>query len=623
MEKKDEEAWSLSRRQSAEGLLLPPGLLRPAKAASRRSWVLTAVIFICSGFVILLAMVGAVGIGTWYLGTDAPEGDAVYAALHGGLPDYFQTEAPLPLPGPTKTAAVAPFLAQANTVVFPSGTWAPNQPLQTAVPIAGNVNNSNIFELHGHTSSYFPNPVGFGVDEYPLPPGAEISQVHLLHRHGSRYPTLQSPISDFGAKIENLTRTGAAAWSGALDFVKDWKYTLGAEILVARGRQELFDSGVLHYYNYGHLYNTSSKMLARTTSQDRMLKSAEYFMAGFFGLEWTQNVTLEAILEGPGLNNSLAGYFACENANNFRSAGGKNASLEWAGIYLANATERLQKHTGDYNWTIGDSYNAQTLCPYETVAFGFSQWCDLFTYEEWLGFEYSIDLQFQGNDGFLSPTGRAVGIGFVEEFHARLQGHLYNLPPGATQVNYTLDTMNETFPLNQDIYFDFSHDTNIYSILVAFGLKQFSDVLPSTERKEPRNVTVSHITPFAARMVWEVITTPHPVKAKRPAPGSAEADFYEVGDTTKYVHLTLSQRTVPLGASYPECGDRDDGWCEMGTFMRLLDGLLAQAKYDYSCFGDYTAVPYGHITDGTSAPPLASPPRLLLTFSFFGRRADR
>ncbi|KAK8091404.1 uncharacterized protein PG998_015219 [Apiospora kogelbergensis] len=584
-----------SGRESLDDLLpssTPP--LMAKKRATRSRSVLTWAAITGAAILAAILFVFAVVRALSYFGWKSD-------FLHGSkasVPDYFQTTTEV-LPGPTKTAAIAPFLAQTNTVVFPAGTWAPNQPLQTAVPIEGNTNNSNIFQVHGHLSSYFANPVGFGVDEYPLPPGAKIAQMHLLHRHGSRYPTLQSSVSDFAAKVENLTSTGAAKWSGRLSFLQDWKYTLGAEILVARGRQELFDSGVLHYYNYGSLYNTSTKILARTTSQDRMLKSAEYFMAGFFGLEWAQNVTLEPILETFGLNNSLAGYFACENALNFRSQGGNNASRAWERVYLADATARLREFTGDYEWTVADSYNAQTLCPYETVAYGFSRWCDLFTYDEWLGFEYSIDLQFQGGSGFGSPTGRAVGIGFVEEFHARLQGHLYDLPPGATNVNHTLDTMAETFPLHQNLYLDFSHDTNIYSVLTAFGLTQFADQLPATHRLEPRNVTVSHITPFAAKMVWEVIDAPRPVKARRPDPAKGADEHYDDGGATKYVHLTLSQRTVPLGESYPECGRRSDGWCDMDTFMRILDGLLEQAKYEFSCFGNYTAIPYGNVTDAS------------------------
>ena len=46
--------------------------------------------------------------------------------------------------------------------------------------------------------------------------------------------------------------------------------------------------------------------------------------------------------------------------------------------------------------------NAQQLCAYETVSLGFSHWCSLFTYEEWKGFEYCLDIAFAGGYGFVS-----------------------------------------------------------------------------------------------------------------------------------------------------------------------------------------------------------------------------
>jgi hypothetical protein len=164
-------------------------------------------------------------------------------------PDYFQTT-PEVFAGPTTTGEIAPFLAQTNPAPFgQEASFAPNAPLETALPISG-ANNRSIFQLVGQLSSYFPNPVGFGVDEYPLPPGANITSVNVLHRHGARYPTGTSSVSSFGSKLHNITANGTAKWSGDLAFLNTWKYQLGAEILVARGRQELFDSGVLHYYNY-------------------------------------------------------------------------------------------------------------------------------------------------------------------------------------------------------------------------------------------------------------------------------------------------------------------------------------------------------------------------------------
>lgn len=187
----------------------------------------------------------------------------------------------------------------------------------------------------------------------------------MLSRHGSRYPTTGANVEAFGKRI--AAAAGKFEATGLLSFLNNWKYELGAEILVPRGRQELFESGILHYYNYGRLYNTNSKIIARTTTQDRMLKSAEYFLAGFFGLEWTNNATIEVIIEAKGFNNSLAGYDNCNNSNSPLNAGGYNASAVWQSIYLKDATKRLQKMIKGYEWTTVDSFAAQTMCPYETV----------------------------------------------------------------------------------------------------------------------------------------------------------------------------------------------------------------------------------------------------------------
>jgi len=222
------------------------------------------------------------------------------------------------------------------------------------------------------------------------------------------------------------------------------------------------------------------------------------------------------------------------------------------------------------------------------VAYGYSAFCNLFTYQEWVDFEYSYDLYFAGSSAFQSPTGRAVGIGYVQEIVARLENH--TLGYSGSQINTTLDNNTVTFPLNQSLYFDFSHDTNIMSILTAFGFKQFNEFLPSTKNPGPRNLTVSHLEPFGARLDIEVIKTPHPLAADR---------TYTSGNETTYVHFILNQRTLPLGFSFEECGgDRLDGWCELETFLKIQKRSTALANYDYACNGDYPATPYGSVTDG-------------------------
>ena len=365
----------------------------------------------------------------------------------------------------------------------------------------------------------------------------------------------------------------------------------------------LFDSGILHYYQYAQLYNYNATIVVRTTTEDRMLKSAENFLAGFVGLEWETNplVKLEPVIETNGFNNSLAGYYNCNNSNLAVSAGGSNASILWENIYLANATARFNSMSKGFNWTVSQVYAAQGLCPYETVAFGYSSFCELFTFQEWEGFEYSIDLSFAGGYGFQSPTGRAVGIGYVQEVLGRLQGHL--ITTANTQDNITVDGMNQTFPLNQTLYFDFSHDTNIASILTAFGLTQFDQFLPTTGPPANQQMIVSHMEPFGARLDIEIIDAPHPVSAFRSNQTNA---YVPNGAPTKYIHFLLNQRTIPLGVSYPPCGIRTDGWCELNTFLNAAQGLLAAADYDYSCNGNYAAVPYGSVTNGAPQPTATS-----------------
>ena len=156
--------------------------------------------------------------------------------------------------------------------------------------------------------------------------------------------------------------------------------------------------------------------------------------------------------------------------------------------------------------------------------------------------------------------------------------------------------MPSTFPLNQSLYFSFSHDTNIASVLTAFGLKQFAQFLPATGPPANQSMMVSHLEPFGARLDIEIIQAPHPVSATRTNDTDAYADI--AGPATSYIHFVQNQRTVPLGASFPECEPRTDGWCELATFLDIQSGSLAEAQYDYSCNGQYEAVPYGTLSNG-------------------------
>lgn len=177
-----------------------------------------------------------------------------------------------------------------------------------------------------------------------------------------------------------------------------------------------------------------------------------------------------------------------------------------------------------------------------------------------------------------------------------MQHHTITSP--TAQINVTLDNNTITFPIDQNLNLDFTHDTGIISILVAFGLTQFNQLLPTSHIAKDREFILSYLTPFAGRLDIEVIKSPHPVNPNRK---NTDVDgIYLDGGPTSYVHFILNQRTIPLGRSHAECGNRDDGWCEMENFLQVQKRQMELADFDYTCFGDYddSKIKYGDVTDG-------------------------
>lgn len=60
------------------------------------------------------------------------------------------------------------------------------------------------------------------------------------------------------------------------------------------------------------------------------------------------------------------------------------------------------------------------ICPYESVALGYSSFCSLFTEKEWKGYEYRWDLFWYWSSSFGYPHARAQGRGWGQELISRL-----------------------------------------------------------------------------------------------------------------------------------------------------------------------------------------------------------
>jgi hypothetical protein len=234
----------------------------------------------------------------------------------------FPPESKVGFPGPTPTGAEPQAIRSAPAYPY-NNQPADSFPLITTQPKGNSLSSTfDIKKYWGNLSPWYSvSSADYGLpNASPLiPDGCTITQVHLLYRHGARYPTTGAAPSTFAAKVANASKIGFTI-TDELTFLGDWTYKLGAELLTPFGRSQNFQLGVAYRQLYGELLNnfTASNTLPvfRTQSQDRMVKTAENFAAGFFGVpEYMDQVNIEILVETPGVNNSGAPYEVCSNSN--------------------------------------------------------------------------------------------------------------------------------------------------------------------------------------------------------------------------------------------------------------------------------------------------------------------
>jgi len=99
-------------------------------------------------------------------------------------------------PGPTPTGAEPALMATAPAYPLNSG----GQGL-LVVPDEFKEKKFDLLKKWGNLSPWYSNPVGtFGVETgSEIPDGCSVTGLHLLHRHGARYPTTDRELSNISA----------------------------------------------------------------------------------------------------------------------------------------------------------------------------------------------------------------------------------------------------------------------------------------------------------------------------------------------------------------------------------------------------------------------------------------
>lgn len=518
----------------------------------------------------------------------------------------------------------------ATLPILAASSPAPRQRRQTSSNSSQLLTDLSIIqEYWGQITPYADNAENyFGVSDVGLPDGCQVEQAHLLQRHGARFPGGtydDGPNNEnFAGKVLNWTQANSTMqFTGPLSFLNTYQYQLGSAYLTGIGASQSFQAGVTFWNRYGRtLYNATQgqvaynasftngtsrpKLTIRTTSQSRIENTQISWALGFFGpsyeltpdpslTNFTSPFNVIVIPEGGTENNTLASYDSCfKDADPVTGYLGDLDLYSYLPIYLADAQSRLSQYVPKgFTLTLNDTYAMQSICAYETNYLGRSDFCTLFTEAEWSGFENTLDIEYYYDYSYGNPTGRAQGIGYLQELIARLDNQL--ITTSNSSVNSSLTNNSRDFPLGQKFYADFSHDDIIISVLTAASLDYIKDP-PSLSQYPPspnRHFILSHLTPFSARLVTEVIgcssASPTPKAASQTQYYPTQHGYSPNNATHKFIRMRLNNGVLPLSTIRGGfCGNRTDAMCPLSSFLTSQQNAYAESNYNYACFGNYT-----------------------------------
>ncbi|KAF2026250.1 phosphoglycerate mutase-like protein [Setomelanomma holmii] len=389
----------------------------------------------------------------------------------------------------------------------------------------------------GQYSLWYPVPSDIKVEP---PRGCKVTFANVLSRHGGRDPTLGKSVA-YALLIADIQNT-STSYPDEFKFLKDYKYTLGADELTNAGRQEMVNSGA-HFYRRYHKLIKKNTPFVRAGGQHRVVESAKKWLLGIAQSvnELPREIDL-VIPEGPKWNNTLSH----DNCPGFSGGPGYRAQQTWAAQFVPPIQERVNAELGT-DLSMSAIIYLMDMCPFDTLAHTtarMSDFCHLFTEKEWHAYDYFQTLGKYYGYGAGNPLGPTQGAGYVNELLARLTRKPVE---DHTNSNSTLNSDPRTFPLNRKVYADFSHDNDISGVLAALGLYNRTKPLSNTTIESPESAygfSAAWTVPFASRLYVEKLKCKH--------------------EKEEFVRIIVNDRVQPL----EYCGGDKHGRCKLSAFMK-------------------------------------------------------
>ncbi|KAF2629511.1 phosphoglycerate mutase-like protein [Macroventuria anomochaeta] len=327
-----------------------------------------------------------------------------------------------------------------------------------------------------------------------VPDGCEVEQVHMMARHAERYPTKTAGRNQ-RAVVEKMKRSGIR-FTGNLAFFNNWELFWTDDAILEQltstgpfsGRLGSFTTGVRLRTRYHHLFE---KALARNATScwasgsKRVIETARHFALGFFGLDAPTTLKVISEKKSRGANTLTPGRTCHANQLDGQEGKAKGYHLmgEFRTTYLPAIAERLSSQTG-LTFTPQDIFSMQEMCGFETTVRGRSDWCDVFTQDEFLAFEYARD---------------------ILHYYRAGPGQKYAAAMGWLWLNATTNLMLEG-PAAGPLFFSFVHDGDIAPMITALDVINDEEHLPTSHIQHDRKWRKSQVSPMGGRIIFELLS---------------------------------------------------------------------------------------------------------------------
>ncbi|KAE9240415.1 hypothetical protein PF004_g7510 [Phytophthora fragariae] len=251
-----------------------------------------------------------------------------------------------------------------------------------------------------------------------------VDQVHMLMRHGTRYPSAgsYSAIKSFAETVTKyLSWTNMSdSMADELTFLKTWNLTqlipnpdVEVDNMTALGLQEAFDVGSTFRSKYASLY--ASKETVWTNAKERVVRTARSFMKGFHGEDWDTDLLVQVSNTDKMLGaNTLTPIDTCPNFDGDESSA-QTAFAEATGWQDA-LVERLETLWPGFGFSAGVALTVMDLCMYQRNYLGKDhlEYCRIFTDDEWRHYAYHKDLGYYYGSGYGAALAPTVGYPYAE-----------------------------------------------------------------------------------------------------------------------------------------------------------------------------------------------------------------